>query len=1289
MFFVSIYNYFERHKSLFYLILCCLILICGFLAYQVNFVEDITHAFPKSGNNKSTEFVFKNLKSKDKIIVLLSTGEDSDEDPDLLIKIAGELEDDLRQLAGNTIRSIQSTVDGNAEELVNYIYQQLPIYISEDEYHDLENRVSREGVDKYVKRLRERLELPIDQQASDFLRKNPFGLGGRIFSSLGQINSSYAYEIYEDHIFSEDLRNMIFFINPAYGISQTSENKPLIQVLDKLVKQYSENYKDVSIHFCGGPTVAVHNASLIRHDIRITLICASILISLLTWFAFRRFSSLFLIMIPVLFGGIFALAIIKFITSSMSLIALGASAAVFGIAASYSIHIINHSAHGASPSQIIKELTFPMTIGSFTTIGAFVGLMFTSSKLLYDFGLFSALALTGTTLFSLVFLPHFLPQGECKKNFNWLSKFTTFISRYPYEKNYWLIGAIMILTVVGILKCGDVHFDGDLSHLNDEPGDVIKTEKKIEQIFSVRSGKVFISIFGDTENEAASEYLKVCEKLRKLQEDGKIHEFTAVDFLLLPDEIRMSRLQEWNRFWTQERRDELKKNLKASSAANGFKENAFDDFIDLVDTGYQWDDPMRLSAIQTLDFFESWIDWTKKGCFCLCQIVISPDDKAEVYAQFANSSNVLILDRKYFSNTMTASVASNFNLVLCISSLIVFLGLLLSYGRLELACMSFLPMNISFLIILGLMALFDIPFNIVNIILCTFIYGIGDDFSIFVMDGLTVKYRENKDVLQSHKTAVFFSSAVILIGMGTLIFARHPALHSVGLISIHGMFSVVIVSYTVQPLLFNLFIDSQTRKGQMPYTICSIIRTGTVFGVFVAGCFLVQLIFMVFFIFSRNHEKMELCYHRVIQYMMRMMLFVLYILRIRPHWEMNGEDFSKPAVIILNHQSFLDILIGLSLHPKIIMITKRWVWNSPFFGRIVRACGFYSVDDGYDNLAERLIPYAEKGYSIVIFPEGTRSENENLQRFHKGAFYLAERLCYDILPIVLYGTGHGCNKKQSMFIRPASYKISVLPRIKYNDHSYGVTYQEKQKNISRYFADAYGKMKPIAGDPYFYYTLVRNYIYKGPVLEWYTRIKVRMEHEYHLFNDLIPSDASVVDIGCGYGQMDYMLMLFSAKRRICGIDYDPEKIDTASNCFLRKNNMYKERIRFFAADAVDFEYPNADVFILSDVLHYMYTERQLLLIGRCMEKLNPNGKIIIRDGDSKNVKTHWVTLLTEFISTKLTRFNQLKETQSFFDSVFLEEYSNSKKFHVKSIRNDNFTSNTIFILERKEFANEY
>ena len=87
-------------------------------------------------------------------------------------------------------------------------------------------------------------------------------------------------------------------------------------------------------------------------------------------------------------------------------------------------------------------------------------------------------------------------------------------------------------------------------------------------------------------------------------------------------------------------------------------------------------------------------------------------------------------------------------------------------------------MCLSFIIILGFMALLDIRFNIVNIILCTFIYGIGDDFSIFVMDGLLNEYKTGKKTLSSHKTAIFFSGLITLIGIGALLFAKHPAIHS-------------------------------------------------------------------------------------------------------------------------------------------------------------------------------------------------------------------------------------------------------------------------------------------------------------------------------------------------------------------------------------------------------------------------------------------------------------------------------------------------------------------------------
>ena len=114
---------------------------------------------------------------------------------------------------------------------------------------------------------------------------------------------------------------------------------------------------------------------------------------------------------------------------------------------------------------------------------------------------------------------------------------------------------------------------------------------------------------------------------------------------------------------------------------------------------------------------------------------------------------------------MVESTNADFDYILFISSLIVFLALLLSYGRIELTLLTFLPMAISWVIILGLMALLDIKFNIVNIILATFIFGIGDDFSIFIMDGLLQDYKNGKKIIAAHKTAIFFSAFTAIVGM--------------------------------------------------------------------------------------------------------------------------------------------------------------------------------------------------------------------------------------------------------------------------------------------------------------------------------------------------------------------------------------------------------------------------------------------------------------------------------------------------------------------------------------------
>lgn len=144
-----------------------------------------------------------------------------------------------------------------------------------------------------------------------------------------------------------------------------------------------------------------------------------------------------------------------------------------------------------------------------------------------------------------------------------------------------------------------------------------------------------------------------------------------------------------------------------------------------------------------------------------------------------------------------------------------------------------------------------------------------------------------------------------------------------------------------------------------------------------------------------------------------------------------GETYDKPAVIIANHQSFIDILLLLSLSPKIVMVTNSWVWNSPFFGWIVKYADFHHSAVGYEVLAEKLQERISEGYSVVVFPEGTRSKDCSIQRFHKGAFFLAHLLKLDILPIIIYGAGADIFEKTGFYIKSGIVAIKTMKRIKY------------------------------------------------------------------------------------------------------------------------------------------------------------------------------------------------------------------------------------------------------------------
>lgn len=124
-----------------------------------------------------------------------------------------------------------------------------------------------------------------------------------------------------------------------------------------------------------------------------------------------------------------------------------------------------------------------------------------------------------------------------------------------------------------------------------------------------------------------------------------------------------------------------------------------------------------------------------------------------------------------------------------------------------------------------------------------------------------------------------------------------------------------------------------------------------------------------------------------------------------------GVDFNKPHVVICNHQSHLDLMAQLVFTPNIVLLTKDWVWNNPFYGLLIRNAEYLPVVDGIEALLPHLRSLVERGYSIAVYPEGTRSKDCTIGRFHQGAFYIAEQLGLDVLPMCLYGPGKILPKK--------------------------------------------------------------------------------------------------------------------------------------------------------------------------------------------------------------------------------------------------------------------------------------
>lgn len=1270
---LGIYGFFAKRQFALYITFVFLFLLTGWFALQVRFEEDISKVLPKDKKIEKLNEVFQNSKFIDKLAVTVSLKDTATAaQPDSLIAYTDELVAGIKEKLDSFVTKINYKVDDAlAMELFGTISTHLPVYLNEKDYAEIDSLITPARVKETLEQNFRTLTSPSGFALKSMISKDPVGITFLGLKKLQQLQYDENFELYDNYIMTKDRKYLMLFITPKFPPNNTGKNAFLLKGLDSLIEKNNSN---VTATYFGATAVSVGNALQLRKDSLITQGITVLFIIVFLGFYFRKKRAPFVILVPVVFGAVFSLAAIYFLKGSISVIALGTGSVVLGIAVNYSLHVFNHYRHTRNIEELIRDLAIPMTVGSFTTIGGFLCLQFVESEMLKDLGLFAAFSLVGASLCSLIFLPHFIAgkkeqAAHTADEFSWIDK----IASLKPEYNKYLVLLILGLTIFFAFWAGKVGFESDLQNMNFMSSKLKQSEKKLNRINQYALQSVYLVTEGRTLDDALVNNEKLVKQVQKLQEANVVKKYSGVSSLIISDSLQRIRIERWNKYWTADKKAALMATLIKEGASLKFNAAAFDNFKRLLDNDYT---PVGKDAMADVrkNFLDDYINEKTGKTTVVTLVKTIPEKRKEVYRAFENEAHVTVLDKQYLTNRFVEIINSDFTRIALMTSFLVFIVLLLVYGRIELTLVSFIPMFISWVWILGIMGIWGIQFNIINIIISALIFGLGDDYSLFIMDGLLQEYKTGKKNLSSFKSSIILSAVTTIAGLGVLIFAKHPALKSIAVISIIGILCVVVMSQILIPFLFSVLIKNRVSKKRFPWTLWGFVKSSFAFSYFIGWSVTFTLIAWIFALFNIK-ERGKLIYHTLISSVCRRLVYIMINVKkkiINPL----QEKFNTPAIIIANHQSSLDILPLIMLHPKLIMFTNNRIWNSPLFGKVIRMADYFPaelIETDISKVEDRI----KNGYSIIIFPEGTRAEDGVIKRFHKGAFYLAEKLNVDILPIMIHGTDYTLTKKDQL-LKDGQLTVKFLPRIKPKDNTYGNGYAERAKQVCRYFRKEFEILKTEIEQPkYFREQLIYNYLYKGPVLEWYMRIKTRLEKNYQPFHELVPMRGKILDIGCGYGFMPYMLAFTSPQREITGIDYDEEKIDTANHCFSKT-----DKINFVHSDVMSFEFEKYDTIIIADMLHYLQSDEQKLVIEKCISNLNPGGSIIIRDGDMDKADLHKKTKLTEFFSTKILNFNKTKETGlTFLSGNLIRTMAAANTMHCTEIADSKLTSNTIFILK--------
>jgi 1-acyl-sn-glycerol-3-phosphate acyltransferase len=1232
-FYPPLYHWLVAHRRLVLLAAGIIALVCVAVSSRISLEEDILATLPQRDRIVDEyKYTIRKFHQIDRVYIDVGINRD---DAATLGSAADQFYAHLATNAAFAHITYQIEF-GSQRKITDFLTGALPNLFTETDAKLLAPKLETNSIRNFLTEKRRQLAGPEGMALKDVVAADPIGMSALVIAKVVPLQTGFGdARVLDGRLTSSDGRHTLLMAEPKFASSDSKQSKLLVTEMLRAAHEVETDFPGTHVAITGGHRMAQDNAALLRSDGTRCMVLALSAMFILCFTAYRRRWLAVVTFLPSLFGTLIAGTVLVLWTQHVSAIAIGFASMAIGITVDYGIYVVYHLDNAAfdraSAGKIVGRLVLPTAIGALTIIAAFTVLATSPMEGYQQLGLFGAVGVLMAATFALFVLPLLVPlpkQPGVPKQLrftHWMENFHAWQRR----KRPLLLLGVAGMTIVAILGVKHLRFEGDISKLNGITPATKADDQLISRTWGDALGMTLVVARGKTVDDALAQNDRAAALLAAQTNVTGIYSLASVCPSMATQEENIKR---WQDFWTPRRKDKLQQTLQGVGGELGFRPEAFAPF---------WKTVNETPAPITLDMFhgtaleEALNERVATGTNdTAISTLIKLADRSKAGELRDALPGFILIDQRNFAEHIAALAKSGMGHFALWTAIAVGSIVYLTLNSIELIIATLLPIGFGLLWTLGLMGLLGLPINVMNCVFVIFVIGMGEDYSVFLATSKMDEWRGHPPRIHATSASVLISAATTIFGFAVLIFARHPVLFSMGTTVLLGMISSFIATLVITPACMDLLLFRQQPTGAPRWwhplgTVWVALHLGS------AQVFLYYVLRPWLKVFSPRTADEKL--RDATRWMARGVIKCVPFGRLE--WKnISPATFSPPCIVISNHQSAVDVMLTVGLPGDVRQTAKKRVFDAPFLGIGCKILGHVMVEPNDPQATlQRCRERLAAGASVHFYPEGTRSPDGFVQRFHRGAFELAVELNQEILPVIMCDTWTGV-PRDAYWFEPYHAVVRAIPRVTPQNFDYSLGSLALMQHCEKIVRAALQEQLDALNTPRVLRRKVqRLYRYQGAFTEKFVHWKLKLDPVFPRLDEVVPRSGFILDLGCGYGIATHWLACATDQRSFLGVDYDENKLRIA-----QRTAPENPRIRFQTGDILEFVFPKCDVILLLDVLHYWAPEKQQLILEKAQRALRPGGKLILRDGAKAEDQAHQSIHRWEIFATKFG-LNQTRE----------------------------------------------